>query len=63
MTDYHLPFAHFSFDFALSSHYLFADLDNQTADFHLRVIEELARVAKDVRIFPVVDREGKTSNF
>jgi hypothetical protein len=63
IADYHLPFADFSFDFALSSHYLFADLDDQTVDFHLLVIRELARVAREVRIFPLIDREGKTSEF
>lgn len=63
VTDCHLPFADFSFDFALVSHYLFADLDNQTVAFHLKVIKELARVAKDVRIFPLIDREGNTSEF
>lgn len=63
ITDYNLPFADFSFDFALSSHYLFADLDNQTVEFHLAVIRELARVAKEVRIFPLIDREGNTSEF
>lgn len=61
VTDYHLPYADFSFDFALSAHYLFADLDEQSVDFHLNVIRELARVAKEVRIFPLIDREGKTS--
>jgi hypothetical protein len=63
IADHHLPFADFSFDFALSSHYLFADLDNQTVEFHLAVIRELARVAKEVRIFPLIDREGNTSDF
>lgn len=61
--DYHLPYPDFSFDFALSSHYLFADLEDQTVDSHLNVIRELARVAKEVRIFPLIDREGKTSEF
>lgn len=63
VADYHLPFADFTFDFALSSHYLFADLDDQTVDFHLNVIRELARVAKEVRIFPLIDKEGNTSEF
>ncbi|HAT9717505.1 TPA: hypothetical protein JBD64_06810 [Legionella pneumophila subsp. pneumophila] len=63
LTDYHLPFADFTFDFALSSHYFFADLDDQTVDFHLIAIRELARVAKEVRIFPLIDREGNTSQF
>ncbi|KTD51232.1 hypothetical protein [Legionella quateirensis] len=63
VTDYHLPFADFTFDFALCSHYLFADLDDQTVDFHLNVIRELARVAKEVRIFPLIDNDGQTSSF
>lgn len=63
ISDYHLPFADFTFDFALSAHYLFADLEDQTIEFHLRVLRELARVAKEVRIFPLIDREGKTSAF
>lgn len=61
--DYTLPFASFSFDFALCSHYLFADLDDQDVDFHLQVIRELARVAKEVRIFPLIDRKGQPSPF
>ncbi|CAM4439006.1 MAG: hypothetical protein LEGION0403_FIIPPAGN_00055 [Legionella sp.] len=61
--DYHLPYPDFSFDFALSAHYLFADLEDQTLDFHLNVIRELARVAKEVRVFPLIDREGKTSEL
>jgi SAM-dependent methyltransferase len=63
ISDYHLPFADFTFEYALSSHYFFADLDEQTVDFHLIVIRELARIAKEVRIFPLVDREGNMSEF
>lgn len=61
--NYQLPFADFSFDFALSAHYLFAELDEQTVDFHLKIIRELARVAKEVRIFPLIDKEGNASEF
>jgi SAM-dependent methyltransferase len=61
--DYTLPFADFEFDFALSSHYLFADLDDQDVTFHLNVIRELARVAKEVRIFPLIDRHDQLSPF
>jgi hypothetical protein len=63
MVDYHLPFADFSFDYALSAHYLFADLEGQTVEFHLKIIRELARVATEVRIFPLIDREEKTSEL
>jgi hypothetical protein len=61
--DYHLPYPDFSFDFALSSHYLFADLEEQSVDFHVNVIRELARLAKEVRIFPLIDKSGESSEF
>lgn len=52
-----LPFNDQAFDIALCSDYLFhnhvADQDNQTA-----VIEELCRVAKEVRVFPLQDEKG-----
>jgi len=63
VTSHRLPHADFAFDFALSSHYLFADLDDQDVDFHLEAIRELARVAKEVRIFPLIDRFGQPSPF
>jgi hypothetical protein len=58
-----LPFPNFEFDFALSSHYLFAAFDNQDVDFQLQAIRELARVAKEVRIFPLINRYGQPSPF
>lgn len=61
--DYHLPFSDFEFDLAVSAHYLFADLDDQDIDYHVQVLQELARVAKEVRVFPLVDRYGQTSPF
>lgn len=61
VNDYHLSFGDFAFDYALCSHYFFADLDEQDVDFHVKVIKELARVANEVRIFPLIDRYGKPS--
>lgn len=58
-----LPFADFSFDLALCSHYLFGDLENVDEAFHVKVLMELARVAKEVRIFPLIDGMGKPSPF
>ena len=58
-----LPYKDFEFDYALSSHYLFAGLDNQDVDFHLEVLKELSRVAKEARIFPLIDRHGQVSEF
>jgi len=61
--DFHLPYPDFSFDMALCSHYLFGDLDNQDLDFHIQMIRELARVAKEVRVFPLVDYNDHMSTL
>lgn len=58
-----LPFPDFYFDFALCSHYLFGDLDLQDLDFHISMIKELARIAKEVRIFPLVDGHEQPSSM
>ncbi len=58
-----LPFPDFNFDFALIANNFFADLDYQTVEYHISRIKELARVAKDVRIFPLVDANGEPSSL
>lgn len=63
ITEIKLPFKDFTFDYALSSHYLFAELENQDLAFHVQAIRELARVAKEVRIFPLIDRHGQPSSL
>ncbi|MDF1678332.1 MAG: hypothetical protein P1U32_06515 [Legionellaceae bacterium] len=62
-SDATLPFDDFAFDLALSSHYLFAASNEQSVDFHLQAIRELARVAKEARIFPLIEREGTPSEL
>lgn len=42
------------FDLALCSHFLFTYSDQLGADFHLTSILEMCRVAKEVRIFPLI---------
>jgi len=49
------------FDLALCSHYLFAHCEEQTVSFHMRIIQSLCRVAKELRIFPLLDNEGEIS--
>ncbi|HEO97942.1 MAG: SAM-dependent methyltransferase [Campylobacterales bacterium] len=49
------------FDLALSSHFLFLYSEHLDEAFHLRAIEEMLRVAKEVRIFPLVTLEGHLS--
>ncbi len=58
-----LPFPDFAFDLALCPDYLFIDEENQSIDFHLKQILELARVAKEVRIFPLSDSQGLPSHL
>lgn len=55
-----LPFADFSFDFALCAHYLFDDSGIKDIAYHLNVLRELARVAKEIRIYPI-DKAGQVS--
>jgi hypothetical protein len=50
-----LPFADGSFDLALVSHFLFLYSNNLDGDFHIAGVLELCRVAREVRIFPVLD--------
>ncbi|HEY9761809.1 MAG TPA: methyltransferase domain-containing protein [Trichocoleus sp.] len=50
-----LPFADNSFDLALCSHLLFLYSLQLDADFHLAAIREMLRVAKEVRIFPLLE--------
>lgn len=56
-----LPFDKNSFELALCSHLLFLYSKHLTFQFHVDAIIEMIRVAKEVRIFPLVDLDGKTS--
>jgi len=50
-----LSFNTAQFDLALCSHFLFLYSDQLSAEFHLNSILEMARVATEVRIFPLLD--------
>jgi SAM-dependent methyltransferase len=54
-----LPFADASFELALSSHFLFLYARNLDAEFHVRALRELVRVAREVRVFPVLTLDGR----
>jgi hypothetical protein len=56
-----LPFNDGQFDLALVSHLLFLYSEQLDFDFHLAAIKELLRVAKQVRIFPLLTLERKLS--
>lgn len=49
-----LPFGGNAFDLALCSHLLFLYSEQLDADFHVAAVQELLRVAADVRIFPLL---------
>ncbi|UGB33247.1 SAM-dependent methyltransferase [Metabacillus sp. B2-18] len=55
-----LPFHSDEFDMTLSAHFLFMYGDRLEYQFHIETLNELLRVSKEeVRIFPLVDLEGK----
>jgi ubiquinone/menaquinone biosynthesis C-methylase UbiE len=49
-----LPFSDLSFDIALCSHFLFLYTTQLGDSFHRRAIREMCRVAREVRIFPLL---------
>ncbi len=53
-----LPFADNTFDLAWSSHFLFLYSNHFSLSFHLASVTEMLRVAKEVRIFPLLDLEN-----
>ena len=56
-----LPFEDQAFGLALCSHFLFLYSDQFGPDFHIDSIVELCRVAKEVRIFPLLELGGTPS--
>jgi ubiquinone/menaquinone biosynthesis C-methylase UbiE len=57
----HLPFDDDSFDLALCSHFLFLYSDAVSAEDHVRAVRDLARVSREVRVFPLLDMAGNPS--
>jgi hypothetical protein len=58
-----LPFDDGVFDIALSSHFLFLYSDHLSAAFHLRALREMLRVAREVRVFPLLTLDGKPAPY
>ena len=56
-----LDFADKSFDLALCSHFLFLYSQQCDLDFHVAAIQEMLRVSKEIRIFPLLTLMQKTS--
>ncbi|MBN1994821.1 MAG: SAM-dependent methyltransferase [Anaerolineae bacterium] len=59
----HLPFADNEFDIALSSHFLFLYTDNLSYEFHVEAINEMLRVSREARIFPLLDVNANKSAY
>ncbi|MEI8377565.1 MAG: SAM-dependent methyltransferase [bacterium] len=58
-----LAFDSQQFDIALCANFLFTYSHILTLEFHLDSIREMARIAKEVRIFPVFSISGKKSEY
>jgi hypothetical protein len=58
-----LPFLDQSFDVALCSHFLFLYSDQLGEAFHLDAVHELRRVAREVRIFPLLALGSRPSRY
>lgn len=56
-----LPFVSGSFDLALCSHFLFLYSQQFTLEFHVASLREMARLARDVRVFPLIELGGQRS--
>jgi hypothetical protein len=56
-----LPFESLQFDLALCSHYLFLYSDQVSENEHLAAITELCRVAKEIRVYPLIALDGTKS--
>ena len=54
-----LPFKDGAFDLALVSHFLFLYDAQLTEEFHVEAFTELMRVAREVRVFPVLTIDGR----
>jgi hypothetical protein len=56
-----LPFADGQFTLAVVSHLLFLYSEQLVLDFHVASFEELLRVAREVRVFPLLGLDRKLS--
>lgn len=56
-----LPFDSGEFDLALSSHFLFLYDEQLSYDFHREAIDEILRVAHELRVFPLTNLNDEVS--
>ncbi len=58
-----LPFETFTYELALITHHLFVNFLDRGLEQHVELIEELLRVAGEVRIFPLLNKFGQVSEL
>ena len=58
-----LPFENGQYDIALSSHFLFLYSAHLSAEFHLQALQEMLRVSREVRVFPLITLDGTPSPY
>jgi hypothetical protein len=58
-----LEFSNHQFELCLCSNFLFLYSEQRSLDFHLASIQELLRVASEVRIFPLLQLNGERSPY
>ena len=56
-----LPFVSDQFDLCVCSHFLFLYSEQLDIEFHLAAITEMLRVAREVRVFPLLNLDGVPS--
>jgi len=56
-----LPFANDAFDLIVCSHFLFLYSEQLSAQFHLDSVRSMVRVAKEIRLFPLLEMGGISS--
>lgn len=57
-----LPYADNAFDIGLSSHFLLM-YTSLGYDFHVKSMTEMLRVCREIRVFPIVDLDGNSSEL
>ena len=58
-----IPFRYRTFDISLSSHFLFLYCDHLSIDFHVSSIKEMCNVAREARVFPLLDLAARLSRY
>ncbi len=59
----HLPFADGAFDPALCSFLFFLRPERHSIPFHVDGLTELSRIAREVGIFPILQVDGRVSEY